>query len=314
VAITVESTTAPQYELNHAVSEDRKNPEALDKFKEQEEKATPGARTDAEKTPVSGTDDHKEPEGKKEAEDDLQVGARKRIDKLTARAKTAEETVAELRTRLEALEKGKEQPKTDTKQPQAATERPKRADFLAQGKSDEEYEDALFAWRAVEDERKALTAEIEDRTKEIVSTHNERMTAAKEKYHDFEDKLKTTTIPWDAKNPQDVQASKAFQVAIHECDNGPDVLYEIAQKPELAAQFAGLSPARTQLLIGRISASLLPSETPEKKEPPKTRVAAPPKPVGGSANTSAYDPYKEQPKNHKQYMAWRKTQGQGRAN
>jgi hypothetical protein len=92
---------------------------------------------------------------------------------------------------------------------------------------------------------------------------------------------------------------------LHEAENGPDCVLYLADNLGEAEAIGKMTPARQALAIAKLSAKL---EGPQR-EAPKTRVSPPPRPVGGSANTSAYDPYKEQPKNHQQYMAWRKTQG-----
>lgn len=320
MAVTVESTTAPQWELDHAVSPERKDPAAADKFRLEEEKNQSGAAEEVVDAAKAGSETEAEhpsgtEEGKRESEKKAKVKfspeQQAELNRIVAKEKADARKKA--RTELEAERTNAAPPEKKTEAAKPSTERPTRANFLAQGKTDEEYEDALFAWRKGEDTRQAESADIEERTKEIVTTYNERMAEAKEKYDDFDQKLKDTTIPWKAENPQDVQASKAFQIAIRECENGPEVLYHIATHPEVAESFGSLSPVKTQLLIGRLSASLLPSETPTKRDPPKTKVAAPPKVVGGSAHTSGFDPYKDAPKDHKQYMAWRKAQG-GRAN
>jgi hypothetical protein len=93
---------------------------------------------------------------------------------------------------------------------------------------------------------------------------------------------------------------------LHEVDNGPEIVLYLAEPSNLAEAEAlsKMSGAKSALAIAKLSAKL----EGIGREAPRTRVGPPPRPVGGTANTSAFDPYKDQPKSHAQYMSWRKTQ------
>lgn len=233
----------------------------------------------AETAPESETGDVKDDKGEHK-----KGGWQKRIDKLTARNYELEK---ELETERAKAAKPAEKTATEPPNPEV---KPKLEDF----KTHEEWVEAVADWkieqRFAKEAQQAVQEEASDRTKEVYDAHNKRIAEAQGKYDDFLETVNVET-PWSSKSPDDVQSAQAFQIAIYEAENGPDVLYYLGKNKEELAKLKGLSPAKVQMAVGRISASLLQSDSPsapqeKTEEKPVTKAPPPIKPVGASGAKS----------------------------
>lgn len=248
--ITLASTTETQEELDHAVSANWRepfDPEVAAKAKEEREKAE---AAEAAKKPVGSAPADKRGtavESEEENDGEVPKGVQKRIDKVTGRAKAAEQRVKDLEARLEAIEKkGGNKPEVKvTPEPKADLE-PQKKDF----KDPDEWVKAHGRWAARDEARKAASVtatETEDaRTAEVFEAHLGRTQEFRAAHPDFDEKVEGSTIPF----------SEAVAIAIVEADNGPDVAYYLAEHPDELKEIAGQSRARQVMAIGRISASL----------------------------------------------------------
>lgn len=258
--ITLASTTETQAELDHATSpnwRDHFTPPAEPKEGEQKTEKQPGEAPKpgaTEKTEPASDAGGKKPGAKGESgtegEDDdtpLPKGVQKRLDRLTARLKAAEEELA--------TSKGSRQQQPPPKTGAQADPEPQQKDF----KSWEEWHEAHTRW-AVRDEgrkgaEKSAADDAQARAKETYDSHLERIEQARTTHDDFDEVVRAAPM-FTFASPQ---GNVAFQMAIIEAENGPEVLYHLAKNPEEMAKFADLSPVRIQLAIGKLSAALSPS-------------------------------------------------------
>jgi hypothetical protein len=156
--------------------------------------------------------------------------------------------------------------------PAAPKPKPQPGDF----DTNAEYIDALTDWKIEEREKaretatKAEQAKTEAQTKQ--TTWNERLAAAKTRYPDFDQALKTP-----------FPMSPAMREAMLESELGPDLGYYLVKHQEEAQRIAAMTPAAAALALGTIQAKLTPASTPQTTQtPPRTTQAPPPPtPVGG---------------------------------
>lgn len=259
--ITLASTTESQAELDHATGPNwREHFTPPAKEGEQQETPQPG------ETPKPGATEKKEPasdaggkkagtaKGESGAENDdddntpLPKGVQRRIDRLTARLRATEDELAASR--------GTRQQQPQPKTPAEADPEPKQGDF----KSWDEWHEAHTRWAVRDENRRASTRSAQEdadaRMRETYDDHLARTEAARTTHADFDDVVRGA----GTFNFASQAANRAFQMALIEADNGPEVLYHLAKNPDEMAKFAELSPVKVQLLVGRFSAALSPSD------------------------------------------------------
>ncbi len=284
--VILESTTETQAELDHATGpawREHFDPEqaaaaAEPKPGEAAAAKKPAAATKIEPASEAGKEGAKKGESETET-DDLPAGARKRIDRLTARLRDTETQLAEMRKGAPKAEPAKA---TNT-DPEPQKDDPKF-------KSWEEWNAAHTRW-AVRDEQRRLDAQNEEReqaanTKEIYDSHVARSKSYAEEHPDYEDKVRDMgSFEFSSRN-----ANLAFQVAIVESENGPEMLEYLADHPEEMEKFKTLSPVKVQLALGRISAALSPSTSEAQTAPAaeiKSKAPTPTTPVRRSSAAPA---------------------------
>lgn len=196
-----------------------------------------------------------------------------RIAELTARAKRAEEELAEIRRKLDqpqAPSKPAAEPEPSSK---AIVEDPKDPAPKLEDYGDKPYEaflDARAAWQARQEYRRL---QQEERSRAQQDGLLKRIQEQRVKRPDFD---QVANIP---KLDQSVLSS-----LVQEFDNGFDVLYELGSNPAEAQRISALSPARQLAAVGMIAERLLapPPEKPIVPAPPVSRVPPPPRVVGGT--------------------------------
>lgn len=223
-------------------------------------------------------------------------GAQKKIDRLTKhnaelekRAEQAEREREELRAKAGKIE---EKPKAD--------DEPKIEDF----QTVEEFYRAQGRWGVRQELREQKEAELkaqeESYAKEIFDHHNLTISQARAKYEDFDEVVNATATPWKDGSRADVAASQAFHVAVVESGIGAEILYHYAKNPEELNKLGGLTPAKVQMAIGRLTDKLEATQPEpeeeevdqeraeeEEKPEPKRKIPAPIRPVGNSASRSS---------------------------
>ena len=262
MAVVLTSTTSPQNELEHGVSEDWRNAEAL---KPAQTELPLEVKPDAEETttevqPAGEVDNDVDkgiPEKPKEQPKGHKSGWQKRIDKLTARNHMLEKENEEYRTWKAAQAEKKPEPQ--------GPKEPKLADF---NNNVEEFLNARDTWKE-NSERQSF--EIE-RRKAAVDTYNEKISKARGEYDDWDEVVSGSKII----------IPQAAVDAVVELDNGPDVAYYLAQHPDEAEKLMDLSPVRTIAAITKIADKIAGESA---KPAPKAKIEPPTPitPVGASA-------------------------------
>jgi hypothetical protein len=273
--VTLATTTETQAELDHATGPNWREPFTPPAKSDEAKPGDTTEKKDESKTAAASEAAKagaKEGKSEDETEDDdkapLPKGVQKRLDRLTARLKTAEEQLAAKQDRRSET--------TDKPAPKAATNadpEPQQKDF----KSWEEFNAAHNRW-IVRDENRKQQADAQqkaaaDQSKANYDAHLERIEQGRADHEDFDDVV-TAMPPFTFASER---SNMAFQLAVVEAENGHEILYHLAQHPEEMEKFAGLSPVRVQMMVGRISAALSPSDA-GTKPAPKTVTSRTPAP------------------------------------
>lgn len=197
----------------------------------------------------------KQPEQKEKEKPKRKGGFQRRINELTR-------TNRELQERLTALE-GKSSVEPEEK----PAEKPKVSDF----ENYEEYVEALTDWK-VENRSKADSlsrkqaaeqARAQESHKTRLTQWNERLTAARDKYEDY-----------DSAADSDVVISQPMADAMMDSEVGAEILYFLGKNPSESERIAKLHPLAAFREIGKIEASLS-----KESVAPKQPVSKQPKPL-----------------------------------
>lgn len=252
MAVVLTSSTSSQAELDHAASENWRNPP-----EEVEAPVATQETENAETADVSETSEEAEGKAPKK-----KGGWQRKIDRLSKRVAELESEKEQMRARLG----NDKQP--ETRQPESTPGKPSRNQF----QTDEDYISALVRYeRAESDKQEAFQAEAAE-LKEVFETYNRRVAEAKAEIDDFDEVV-----------GQSVQVPSEVVLAITEMENGPYVAYYLGEHPEICAELANMRPLSAVRRVERISDEL------SKKEPdshePKPR-STPPPPVRSVAGAS----------------------------
>jgi hypothetical protein len=254
------------------------------------DKGTDGEPKDGEGEPG------KEPEkkdGEGEGDDPLRdkggkakSGVQGRIDQLTALYRDAQRRAARAEAMLSAQDpSGEGAPKA----------KPDPKEFPDYG----DYVEALSDWKDEQREREKAGSIAKDAGQEADQIRgqiwSEKVQASKAAIKDFDAVV----------GKSEIELRSDIVPVLMEADKGPELLYHLAQNPDLVARLNDMSPARAAMEMGRIEKELGP-----KAPPPKTpsKAPAPIEPVRPGSSTSKsvaeIDDMDE-------YVAKRKAQGAG---
>ena len=203
-------------------------------------------------TPETAEPEQKEPEKAEESkESELPKGVQKRINKLTARLREAEEKLAQ----------------ASAKPPEVNDKEPKIEDFDF---DPDKYEEARVAYRVRQELSKAekeKQAQIESKAQqEAINIAREKFDLASEKYDDFEDVVYKNQFVTD-----DMVKAVFFS------DLGPEIAYFLGKNPEESKRIASLPPMRQLIELGKLEARFT-----VKPEPKTTKAPEPIKPVSSA--------------------------------
>lgn len=250
--VVLASTTETQEELDHGVNHPREHfdPDKVKKVAgDDTKKVASESSADSATVQQSKAGDKSEEENDDIPDEQLPKGVQKRINKLTARAKTAEETAEDLRKRLDAGAEKKE----PIKEPAAATAKasvdpePERSAFGTQDEWLKEH-NKWSAREALRSERAAESVKEEDaRIQATYDQHLERQNTFREEHPDYDKSIRDCPVPM----------SEAMAVALIESENGPAVMYHLAKNQPELEKIVKMSRVRQAMEIGRISSSLL---------------------------------------------------------
>lgn len=179
----------------------------------------------------------------------------------------------------------------------AATPKPTPDDYEDYG----EYVEALTDWKA--DERETQRADTAATTA-ATDAANARNTEWGAKVAAITESLPDYA---EVAGKSEIEIRDFVVDAIMDADRGPELVYHLAQNPDVAARLNDMSPARAAIELGKIEATLGEPAAPAEAAPPakKTTTApAPITPVKPGATTSK-DPAKM---GQAEYNEWRKGQ------
>ena len=227
-----------------------------------------------------------------------------RIDKLTKKWRSAEREAGYFKGELDKANAKIQE--LEGKIP--ATDKPKKEDF----ESEEDYTEALVVWTTKEtlrkaDEKVAKTASSEEERQAIDETYqtvDAMMEKGQEKYG-AEFVEKTTD--------KDLTISQGMVETILLSDVAEDIMWYLADNPDVAADLAKMSDKMMTREITKIEATLgkeaeksKPEEKPEEKEKPKVKKSNAPAPITPvrTSDGGVVDPEKM---SMKEYRAWRES-------
>ena len=233
------------------------------------------AEPGSEKEQVDAQPGTGEPGEKQERKDDgsrRQSRLDRRIGELTYKNKQQERENAELRQRLEAVEK-RTAPQTAPK--------PKADDYA----TNDDYVEALADWKVEQKLEERLKKQDEGRGKEnqerqIQATRESweaKESAFLDKTPDYDDVIQDFDIPKDA-------TGAAVSNAILKHEKGPELVYHLARNPDLQDELFGLVPDRAVIRLKRIAAEL--GSKPQSQKPASNLPNPPSSVKGGGAAKS----------------------------
>jgi hypothetical protein len=179
-----------------------------------------------------GETDGSEPDDDEDSDDKpnrRDSGWKKRVDRLTRRAKEAEAEIARLRG-----EKGEPKPKTESK-PEG---KPKLENF-------DNYEDWVEALTDYKADQRINASKAETEKAKAETDFLKRFNAGRKSFKD-----------WDDVVTNDVDITAAMQNAIKESDIPAEIIYWLGQNPDEAERIFDLPAGKQALAIGKIEAKL----------------------------------------------------------
>lgn len=249
---------------------------------------------------------HEEGEdGEKESPHKKKGGFQRRIDKLSAQKAQAQQELEYWKQ--QALKNAgasnvETNPKPEIFTPPTTEGKPKPESFETHA----EYVEALADWKTEqklkERDEKAARERFAQEEARIKAAYSERAKAFSSKTPDFQKVLEDVNH---------IPLSLTLRDILLNSENGPELAYHLAKKPEEYERIARLSPTACAREIGKFEATLtssLSKVSPEKSEKRITQAPKPIEPVGaggkGSVVKSIFDPGLSQ----REYEAMRREQ------
>ncbi len=224
----------------------------------------------------------------------------KRIDRLTKRAKEAEDELASIKG------KGKEPEADDSRISDDNTDEPDPSDF----DSYDQYLDSLADWKAGTRKKEKADNGKDKGTDDKDQSQNED-TEYTEALEDVQDAFEESRGKYDdfddVVTAEDVQITKDMVKALAESDNPGDVAYYLGKHKDEASRIAGLSPLAQAREIGKLEAKVANIKPPGKKT---TQAPDPIEPVRGS-NSAVKSPENMDFSEYESTMNERERSGKG---
>ena len=234
--------------------------------------------TPAKTEPQSGADDTQQPEEEEENEEELtasQKRRRRRVDRLAAENE-------QLRRQLAAVQ----QPQ----QPPAKAEPPAGKPRLENFETLEAYQEALTDWNITQREAKrqadADAKATQEAEQKLQTEWASRQNTARKVHRDYDDVINKVTAP-------EGPGVAAARQAMLEDDAGAEILYYLATHTEDLKRIAALTPIAAVREIGRLSATLSPSNGAANGKQRFTSAPPPPPPntrPAKAVSDSIFDP------------------------
>jgi hypothetical protein len=225
-----------------------------------------------------------------------------RFEKIT---KQREEARAEAQREREAREslEAKVRELEGRTQPQKveASEEPRPEQFTDMYEYAKALTDYKVDQRLAEEKQKEAQAKVEAQRQQVINTWAKRVESAKAEMPDFEAMVGSA----------DVVVSNEVRDAIFESEVGPQVLYHLAENPELAEKLQGMTVTSALRTIGRLEAQFEKAETQTKTVVGKSKAPAPINPIRSAANGRDVN-ITSDGNFHGSYQAWKAARLSGR--
>jgi hypothetical protein len=225
-----------------------------------------------------------------------------RFEKIT---KQREEARAEAQREREAREslEAKVRELESRSQPQKveAAEEPRPEQFTDMYEYAKALTDYKVDQRLSEEKQKEALTKVEAQRQQVINTWAKRVESAKAEMPDFEAMVGSA----------DVVVSNEVRDAIFESDVGPQVLYHLAENPEIAEKLQGMTVTSALRTIGRLEAQFAKAETQTKPVVGKSKAPAPINPIRSAANGRDVN-LTSDGNFHGSYQAWKAARLAGR--
>ena len=265
---------------------DNSENEELENENENEESAT--SEESDEEIEEDDSENSEDDEEEKEASENSEKkgkGFRKRIDKLNSRIRERESEVEYWKRKaLEQENQGEQSPQKQESLQASELERPDPDNFDSWG----EYQDALVDYRVQKNFEKVRQTYEAEQAQKSAKEKQQSFEASVQEFAKTVSDFEETLIAVD-----DIQLSKDKYDSIITSENAPQLMYELAKRPELYERIAdsSISLGRFNRELGKLEASLE-KKTEEKPPIKKTKAPAPIKPVNSKKAASGIDPDK----------------------
>ena len=225
-----------------------------------------------------------------------------RFEKITKQREEAREEARKEREQRESLEakvkelEGRNQPQkvevADEPRPEQFTDMYEYAKALTDYKVDQ---------RLGEEKQKVEQAKAEAQRQQVINTWAKRVESAKAEMPDFEAMVGSA----------DVVVSNEVRDAIFESDVGPQVLYHLAENPDIAEKLQGMTVTSALRTIGKLEAQFEKAEPQTKTVVGKSKAPAPINPIRSAANGRDVN-LTSDGNFHGSYQAWKAARLAGR--
>ena len=155
--------------------------------------------------------------------------------------------------------------------------------------------------RLAEEKQKEAQAKVEAQRQQVINTWAKRVESAKAEMPDFEAMVGSA----------DVVVSNEVRDAIFESEVGPQVLYHLAENPEIAEKLQGMTVTSALRTIGRLEAQFEKAETQTKPVVGKSKAPAPINPIRSASNGRDVN-ITSDGQFHGSYQAWKAARLAGR--
>ena len=225
-----------------------------------------------------------------------------RFEKITKQREEAREEARKEREQRESLEakvrelEGRNQP-----QQVEAAEEPRPEQFTDMYEYAKALTDYKVDQRLGEEKQKVEQAKAEAQRQQVINTWAKRVESAKAEMPDFEAMVGSA----------DVVVSNEVRDAIFESDVGPQVLYHLAENPDIAEKLQGMTVTSALRTIGKLEAQFEKAEPQTKTVVGKSKAPAPINPIRSAANGRDVN-LTSDGNFHGSYQAWKAARLAGR--
>lgn len=244
-----------------------------------------------------GDDDEERPKKRKTAKARIAELTKARREAERKEAAQAEEN-AELRARLDALEKkltgDDDDGNTDGKGDSNADDDEGRPDpnKFKYGELDPEFQEALLDWKVdkrlnkekAEREKAQKSEAAEQQAQEIRESYDQKIDIGIAEYDDFED------VVVKAADEGKFPLTQETAMMVLESDVGHHVIYQIASDNDLAKKLAGMTPQQQAREFGRLEAQYTSKDAPKPKKKASAAPVPPSRAVKGGGAPKKFDP------------------------